>query len=240
MRGVAALLVALLVAFAGVARAQPLVAELGRSRIEITTSFTGDSVLVFGAFERPGDVVVVARGPARPVVVRRKINIAGIWINGPSERFDHMPNFYAVGGTRPVFDVINPADRREAVIGLDTISRLSHGDQDPDFRDALIRIRDNEGLYRGQVNVDVIGGRLFRARVPVPALIEPGRYLIDALLVRDGRILARQELPLDVVRVGFAAEVNRMANENPAAYGLACVAIAACAGWLGAFLFRRS
>ncbi len=235
-----ALLLALFAGLAAPLSAQPLVAELGRARVEITTAFVGDSVLVFGAFDPPGDVVVVVRGQPRPAVVRRKVNVAGIWINGPSARFASLPNFYAVGGTRPVWEAMEPNERRGATVGLDTVSMLSRGSQDPAFRDALIRIRDTQGLYNGRIGVDVIGGRLFRAQVPIPALIEPGDYLIDVMLVREGRIMARQELALAVVRTGFAADVNRVARQQPALYGLACIAIAAFAGWAGAFLFRRS
>lgn len=236
----AALVLAWFVACAAPLRAQPLVAELGSERVEITTAFSGDSVLVFGAFEQPGDVVIVARGAARPVTVRRKVNVAGLWINGPSARFVSLPNFYAVGGTRPVWEILETGERRSATVGLDTVATLSRGSQDPSFRDALIRIRDNQGLYEGEIEVRVIGGRLFRAVVPIPALIEPGEYHIEALLVRDRRIVARQELPLAVVRSGFAADVNRVAHQQPALYGLACILIAAFTGWAGAFMFRRS
>lgn len=234
------LFLALFACLAAPLRAQPLVAELGRGRVEITTAFAGDSVLVFGAFDPPGDVVVVVRGQPRPTTVRRKVSVAGIWINGPSARFASLPSFYAVGGTRPVWEAMDTAERRGATVGLDTVAMLSRGSQDPSFRDALIRIRDTQGLYNGRIEVHVIGGRLFRAQIPVPALIEPGDYLIDVMLVREGRIAARQELGLAVVRTGFAADVNRVAHEQPALYGLACIAIAAFAGWAGAILFRRS
>ena len=38
---------------------------------------------------------MIARGPTRPVVVRRKVSVAGlIWVNGPSARFAEVPGYY--------------------------------------------------------------------------------------------------------------------------------------------------
>jgi len=221
-------------------RAQPLVAELGRNVVEVSTAFAGDSILVFGAFEPPGDIVIVARGDARTTVVRQKVSVGGIWLNGPSARFMNLPSFYAVGATGPLTEIVDPYERRGATIGLDTVSMLSRGSQDPAFREAVIRIRSAQGLYESNVPVQVVGGRLFHARVPFPSLVEPGSYRIDVMLVRDRRVVARQELPVSVRRVGFAADVSQVATAQPALYGLGCIAIAAMAGWLGAFLFRRS
>ena len=71
------LLLALLVLLPAVPRAQevPLVAALSRTDIEVTTGFTGASLVVFGSTEQPigpgGDeVLVIARGPTRPVAMR--------------------------------------------------------------------------------------------------------------------------------------------------------------------------
>ena len=82
----------------------PITAELSTDRVEISTGFTGASVLVFGATQNPlggdppEDLIVVATGPTQGVVVRRKINVLGIWLNGPSTRFPDVPGFYALTG----------------------------------------------------------------------------------------------------------------------------------------------
>ena len=53
------------------------------------------------------------------------------------------------------------------------------------------------------------------------------------LLVRNHRVVARQELRLDVVRSGTAAWIADIARDQPVFYGLACIIMAAFAGWLG-------
>ena len=46
-------------------------------------------------------------GPNRPIVVRKKERIAGLWMNGPSKTFPSVPGFYAVLASRP-FRAIAP------------------------------------------------------------------------------------------------------------------------------------
>ncbi|WP_432288400.1 TIGR02186 family protein [Aminobacter sp. BA135] len=95
---VAAYLAALMLAAALPARAQepahPESIQIGLStdRVAITADFAGADLTIFGALEnadplinRQGryDVYVVLEGPARPVVVRRKSRVLGMWINTP-------------------------------------------------------------------------------------------------------------------------------------------------------------
>ncbi|HXM84370.1 MAG TPA: TIGR02186 family protein, partial [Stellaceae bacterium] len=75
---------------------QPLLADLSSHLIAITTGFTGASVVLFGATDGPGDVVIVVRGPERDMVVRHKSHFAGIWINTRQVTFSGVPSYYAV------------------------------------------------------------------------------------------------------------------------------------------------
>jgi hypothetical protein len=84
-----------------------LAAELSVRRIEVTTAFTGGEILVFGATERliheGGDeVVVLASGPDGSLVVRRKVQVLGLWVNGPSARFNGIPSYWALAASRQV------------------------------------------------------------------------------------------------------------------------------------------
>ncbi|MXP62947.1 hypothetical protein E0493_06225 [Roseomonas sp. M0104] len=223
----------------------PLVAELSQSRIEITTGFSGTELLVFGATERllgPGgdDVLVVVQSSPEPMVVRRKTRVLGFWINGASARFRHVPGFYLLTGTRPLRAVLPPEEREAKRLGLDNLPLQAAGTQDPEFRDALMRLKQGARLwYEDEALMQVSGARLFRARIPLPATTDTGDYQVSVLLVRDGRVVARQELDFGVVRVGAAARIADVATGQPVLYGGICVLLAAFAGWLGSVLFRR-
>jgi uncharacterized protein (TIGR02186 family) len=222
-----------------------LVAELSVATVEITTGFTGAEVLVFGATERMigagGDeVLVVATGPSVPMVVRRRVNVLGFWINGPAATFPSVPGFYAIAGSRPAWQVLPAAERAANRLGLDELPLSSTGAPGPGFRAALLELKQGMRLWVEDTRpVEVSGGHLFHARLPFPATVQPGDYRIDVLLVRNERVIARQELPMRVQRVGSAAQIAEVAHDAPIVYGLICIVLAALAGWVGSILFRR-
>jgi uncharacterized protein (TIGR02186 family) len=223
-----------------------LVSELSQDRVEITTGFSGTEVLVFGATERllgagGDDVLVVAQGAAEPMVVRRKIRVLGFWMNGPSARFRNVPGFYVLTGTRPLRDMLEPEELQAKRLGLAYLPLQAAGNQQPEFREALLDLKQRARLWHEEEEpLQVSGARLFRARLPLPATVATGDYLVQVMLVRDGRILARQELSFRVDRVGTAASIADLADFRPLLYGVMCVLLAALAGWLGSVLFRRN
>lgn len=235
---------------AGGAQAQPapptLAAELSSNRIEVTTAFSGGEILVFGATERligPGadQVLVLATGPDQALVVRQKVQVLGLWMNGPSARFNRAPAYWVLAGTSPVAEMVAPEEQAELRLGLKRLPLVQLGARGVEYRDALLELKRAQGLWMDQpAPVAVSGGRLFHARLPVPSSVVTGVYRVEVLLVREGRVAARQELRLDVVRTGSAAWIAEVADQQPVLYGLACILLAAFAGWLGSVLFRRN
>ncbi|WP_426959825.1 TIGR02186 family protein [Muricoccus radiodurans] len=223
-----------------------LAAELGQPRIEVTTAFTGADLLVFGATDRllgpDGDnVIVLGMGPPRDLIVRQRVRWLGIWVNGPSARFREVPNYYAVASTAPVAGLLDEAARRERRLGLDMLVARLSGARDPTFRTALTELKQRTDQWNEEESpVEVSGGRLFHARLPLPSTVTTGDYVVQVLLVRANRVIARQELPFRVDRVGTAAQIADVSRGWPLLYGAVCIALAALAGWLGSVLFRRN
>jgi len=221
------------------AGADYLVADLSKRRIDITLGFAGAEVLLFGATDTGGDVVVVVRGPNQKVVVRHKDRLGGIWVNREWMQFNNVPNFYYVASSRPLEVIASQPTFAGIEVGLKNL-RMTPGDSsqgaDADsFRAALVRVKQHEGLYAtGSGQVNFIGGRLFRTTVSFPATVEPGPYTVEVFLLRKGNVESAQRWPLFITKVGVSASVFERAHEDPALYGLVAVAIAVMAGWLGA------
>jgi uncharacterized protein (TIGR02186 family) len=243
------LLVAMLASVIDGAAAQeaPLVADLSDREIEVSTGFTGADLLVFGATDAPigpgGDeILVVVRGPTRPVVVRRKVRALGVmWVNGPAARFSGVPGFYAIAGTRPAWQILPEQERQNNGLGLDALPLVSTGARNPHFRAALLDLEKGSGLWlEDAATVEIGANRLFHVRVPLPAAVPTGDYRVEVLLVRSRRIHARQEMEFRVDRVGAADRIATVAETQPLVYGVVCVLLAAFAGWFGSVLFRRS
>jgi uncharacterized protein (TIGR02186 family) len=246
MRALLLLLLGLLATRPAVAQDQPLVAALSQAQVEVTTGFTGASLMVFGSTEQPigagGDeIVIVARGPTRPVVIRRKVSILGVlWVNGPAARFPEVPGYYVVAGTRPVWQLLPEPERQRNGLGLDALPLESTGARAPAFRRALLELETASGLWIEDTEPVTIGGaRLFHARLPLPTTVPTGVYKVEVLLVRSRRIVARQELAFRVDRVGTADRIASIARHDPVLYGVVCILAAGLAGWLGSVVFRR-
>ncbi len=233
---------------AGPARAQALVADLSDHFIAITTGFIGTDVLLFGAIEGEGDVVVVLRGPSGRELVRRKSRVAGIFVNDKDMAFANVPTFYSVSSNRPLGEILSPNVRMRHEIGFDTLRFTPEQTADAadlpladTFRQALIRNKQRADLYvEDPGKVVFLGARLFRTRVYFPSNLPTGSYTADVYLVRGGAVISAQSTPLVVSKVGFGAEVYDFAYNWPMAYGALAVLLALLAGWLAALLFRRT
>ncbi len=248
MRALALAVLALLgLATAAPAAAQGIIADVDDHLVEITTDFAGQDILVFGAIDGPGDVVLVMRGPAGRVAVHRKERFAGIWVNADSIEFDGVPSLYGVASSRSLFEILTPdvLDRYQLGVGRVQVQEVvSEVPGVGPFRTALVQQKKKQGLYADRVGrVTFIGERLFRANLHLPSNVPTGTFLIDVYLVRDGRIVDAQNMPLVISKVGFGADIYKYANARSIAqrfaYGVAAVLVALLTGWLAHLAFRK-
>jgi uncharacterized protein (TIGR02186 family) len=252
MRGAAiGAALALLLAGSAQAASPPLVVDLSRHRVAITTGFAGTDLLLFGAIEpldpesdETEDLVVVVRGPPQPELIRRKARRAGIWINAGQAMAAEAPAFYRVASTRPLALVAAPALLDRLGIGIDRQKLgLAVDDSaesiDP-YRDALLRLKRQRGLYaEDSGTIGMLSQRLFRTDLHLPADVAVGSYAVEVSLFRKGRLISRRSTPLVVERVGIGAAIHDFARSESLAYGMIAVGIALLAGWLAALAFGR-
>lgn len=228
------------------ARAAELVADLSNHLVAITTGFAGTEVLLFGAVEEPGEVVVVVRGPNVPVRMHRKSRVAGIWMNTATMTFESAPSFYAINASAPLDEIALPAVRERHEMGLDYLEiplprAKASANVAQAWREALIRSKARLGHYgRAVGDVTFLGARLFRSDVFFPANVPTGSYIVEVYLLREGRVVSAQTTPLIVSKVGVEAEIFDFAHEQSATYGVVAIAIALMAGWLAHTLFRKT
>lgn len=224
---------------------RPLVADLSKHLVAITTGFDGTDVLMFGATNGPGDVVLVVRGPTHREVVRRMDKVAGlIWANKSSVSFENAPSFLLVASSRPVEDILPLSVQQRHQMTPQTLSLVSRGLEDGEtlqhYRDALFRLKEKQSLYRYQpTSVSLLANRLFRADLFFPATVPTGVYSAEVYLVRNGEVVSAEITPLVISKVGVGADVYHFAHEQSALYGLAAILVAVAAGWLAGLAFRK-
>jgi uncharacterized protein (TIGR02186 family) len=109
-----------------------------------------------------------------------------------------------------------------------------------EFREALVRNKQREGLYAREVgNVIFLSPRLFRTAIVFPANTPVGTYGIEVYLIRNKDIASHHTTLLNVRKFGVEANLYDFAHQHAAAYGLLAILIAVMAGWLASVAFRQ-
>lgn len=225
---------------------QALVADLSHHLIAITTAFVGTEVVAFGVAESGDDIIITVQGPREDLVVRRKARVAGVWINRERLAFRRVPAYYAVASTGPLEEIARPGVLAQLEIGteyLDLEPIDSSGmniSEITAFRDALIRRKQEQGLYsREPAPINFLGDSLFRTNLVFPANVPPGIYQVQVFELQDGFATDAQRSTLVVSKVGLEADIYDFAQQRAALYGLTAIAVAILAGWLAGVIFRR-
>ena len=225
-----------------------LVVDLSNDEVEITTDFNGSSVLMFGAIDVAGDVVVVVKGPLGPKTVRKKERIGGVWLNTDEVTFGNVPAFYAVAANRPLHKIAAAEIRDGEEIGLEFLrfdpalqSAAEPTAKLAEYHRALIRNKREAGLYRASLYpLRILSDKLFRTEIWFPASVATGAYRVVVYVLEGGRVIDRQSVTLTARKVGVGAEIYQFAHQQSALYGIVAIIIAVAAGWLAAAVFRKT
>lgn len=238
---------------AGAIQAEEIVAALSQNRISITANFDGSEIFLFGAVKRDEqppvdeqlDVIITIAGPLEPAVVRKKAKRFGIWINTDSFEFTYAPSLYAVASTGPMNKILKGWDDFRHRIGVERminpVTPPGMVQDERDYIDALVRIRQNQGLYSTTpATVDMSEDTLFVTHIALPANLVEGDYTARIFLVRDGSVVDSHDTTIYVRKVGLERWIYNLANQEPLVYGLLCVLLAVFAGWAASIAFRRA
>lgn len=222
--------------------------------IRITADFAGADLTIFGSLDnadplvtRQGryDVIVVLEGPARPVSVRRKDRVLGIWMNTQSEPFVNVPESYSISTTRAPQDIANPANYKQLALGTDYIhiepkDRSTSPATLVEFTTALRDRKAAVGLYSERIGgVQFLSANLFRATLALAPNVPVGTHKARAFLFRNGTFIKETSAQLSIRKSGFEQTLFRLANDHSFFYGVVAVALAIVTGWLGRIMFRR-
>ena len=236
------------------ATAQRLVADLTEHHISLTSSFTGTQIIVFGTIEDAPvetdadyNVVVVVEGPPEPITIRLKERVAAIWMNTQSVTIDDLPSFYYVASSAPFVELMSASRRTSFDIGTDVLG-LPDTPFDPAesqrferFRAAMVGLLSQEGLViEDQEGVRFRGDNLFRARIPIPATVREGTYNVTVFLFEDEDVIGAQTALFTIDKVGIGGRLNKLAHENPVAYGILALVMAFVVGLGANFIFRST
>ncbi len=234
-------------------------ADVSARSVAIKLGYTGTEIIVFGSVDnsrQPSaeagyyDIVVALEGQPTPLVVRRKSNVAGLWMNTPSMSFtfDRVPSYYAIASTRPISEIAEAQVLAANAIGFEFVKirpkqgrvRTIPEEEEKSYRDAVVRLKQKEGVYMSkEYDVTFIGRSLFRTTIQLPANIAVGPLDARVYLFREGKLLSHYTSRVTLERAGVELWLHGFANRYPLFYGFFTVAVAVAAGLLASAFFRR-
>ena len=234
-----------------VAGAESLVSSLSDEAIEITSSFTGSRIVVFGVVrdeqeavgESDYEIAVVVHGPETEVVARRKDRVFGLWINAASQEFFKVPSYYAVHMSENFSLAASDELVAQYKLGLANLNfvRSAYSPQARGFADAVIDIRKREGLFAERPDaVTFLAPNVFRTTFFLPAVIPVGAYQVSVFLFRQEKLLAARTQNLAIAKTGLSNSIASFAKAQGALYGIMTVGLALFIGWSAGIIFRRS
>lgn len=232
-------------------------ADVSARSIDVTAAFKGTEVTVFGTVDnsrQPSpeagyyDVIVTVEGAPAAAVVRRKSNVAGLWINTKSAKFDRTASYYAVASTRPLEEIADTDVLSQYGIGLDKIplsvdpatAASATASELRDYQEALARLKVREGLYtRDDYGVTFSGRSLFRSTLALPANVPVGQLVARVYLFREGALLNKFTTRVALERTGIERFIFESAHNAPWLYGIFAVIMALSCGLAASAIFSR-
>lgn len=219
----------------------PMVADISQARIQIHSSFNGAQLLVFGARNTRGDLVIAVRGPKANVTMRRKERIAGMWMHVERHKYPQLPMFYAVASSRPLKDIAPRSTLAQLGLGERQVIAASNQTRHIAFDRALQSSLTRKRVWQEPFdNINYFGESLFKARLDLPDTLPRGHYTVEVYLFNEGRLVAFQTIPLLAYKTGMDASISDMARTRPWLYGIGAILMALAGGWLGHRLFHRN
>ena len=229
---------------------ESLVSTLSDEEVSITSNFTGERIVVFGAIRGAPEnqdgyeVAVVVQGPEQDVIVREKERLLGVWANRTAREFKAVPSYYVMHLSQNFSASVGPAQLLEYRLGIPSLRFVqdSAGDTTTErFALALVDLKTAQSLYvERKAEVDFLAPDVFRSTFFLPSEIPTGEYRVSVYLFRNEAFLAGQTQLLSIAKGGFSERIASAATGHPLYYGLACVVLALFTGWLGGVVFRRT
>lgn len=251
-------LIALSVVLLRSSGAEELVTGVSHDTISITSDFTGFELVVFGTINNiqktlESDdhatmgrytIMVLIEGPKFAEVIRRKERVAGIWVNRHSAEFNRVPGSYLLMTSTEPDDPVLDEVKQLLKIGLKDApfgraDEARQAESVDEFRDAVLRIKMREGLYRETKGVQFLGDNLFLAKFDIPALIPIGAHTVRSVLLLDGKLISEASHQVIIRKRGFEQLIFDFSRNNAYLYGVFAVLLAIITAWLSVLILRK-
>jgi hypothetical protein len=138
----------LLISASFTANATPIISGISTNEINIDTKFRGAKILLFGAKDDAGEIVITVRGPKRNFMVTKKHKLLGVWYNGERVKFKDTYSLYSLFST---FNAQEPIDEllKELELGRNNLNFPTSDKIDEDKKNEFqLEMDRSSNLYK--------------------------------------------------------------------------------------------
>ena len=223
-----------------------LVTDLSESTVEISSTFSGADILLFGAYDgqKNDDIIVVVSGQNGNIKVDRKEKKFGIWMITESMKFTNIPKYYYIASNRKIKDITNTTEIKKRKLDFNSFelknNKIDYNNLNKKWYEALKRNMKKKQFWKIEENsIKLNKNTLFRKTLSLPSNVSTGMYNVKILHYRKGNLISQEESKIKIDRTGISANIYNFAQNFSAIYGIIAVIIALFFGWLTNFIFRR-
>ena len=223
-----------------------LVTDLSESTVEISSTFSGADILLFGAYDgqKNDDIIVVVSGQKGNIKVDKKEKKFGIWMITKSIKFLNIPKYYYIASNRKIKEITNKTEIKKRKLDLNSFelknNKIDYKNLDKKWYEALKRNMKKKQFWKIEENsIKLNKNTLFRKTLSLPSNVSTGMYNVKILHYRKGNLISQEESKIKIDKTGISANIYNVAQNFSAIYGIIAVIVALFFGWFTNFIFRR-
>ena len=223
-----------------------LVTDLSESTVEISSTFSGADILLFGAYDgqKNDDIIVVVSGQKGNIKVDKKEKKFGIWMITESIKFSNVPKYYYIASNRKIKEITNKTEIKKRKLDFNNFelknNKIYYNNVDKNWYEALKRNMKKKQFWKIEENsIKLNKNTLFRKTLSIPSNVSTGKYNVKILHYRKGNLISQEESKIKINKTGISANIYNIAQNFSAIYGIIAVIIALFVGWFTNFIFRR-
>ena len=233
--------------------------RLARSILQITTFYNGTTLKASGTLPADADVLLHVIGAKKDVALKVKGKVAGLlWMNKTDVELENTPAVYMVYTPEKVGKDLLLAQlegdagalaRDVAMLGIGYKALVKDIDIKPESADKkfvfgeYVKLMEKAGVYgvyNGAVEYGPIkdGRKSFAVTLNIPPKMNAGKYLVEAISVKDGKPVGRASEEITIELSGLPKIIASLSYEHSLLFGIMAVAIAVATGLLIGVLFK--
>ncbi len=237
----------------------PVTLKLSHPTLKITTFYDGTTVNVSGTLPANDDILLHVIGAKKNVALKVKGKVAGLlWMNKTDVELENTPAVYMVYTPEKIGKDLLLAQlegkykamvKDVALLGVGYKALVKDIAIKPESADKkfvfgeYVKLMEKAGVYGvydGAVNYGPVEGKTksFSATLIIPPKMTAGKYLVEAVAVRDGKPVGRARETLTIELSGLPKIIASLAYEHSLLFGIMAVAIAVATGLLIGVLFK--